>query len=74
MLLGILQVAGIRLKRSTIRVYLHSSLHGPKVIAQPELSGKGGDKVAGGNSRSEAERAKAANSMTENLNYLQESR
>jgi hypothetical protein len=70
MFLGILQFAGIRLKRPTIRAYMLSSLHGPKVIAQPGWSGKGGDKVAGGNCRSEAERAKAANLMTESLIYL----
>src|SRR5579863_1207613 len=28
-------LAGIRAKRAAIRVYLLSSLHGPKVIAQP---------------------------------------
>jgi hypothetical protein len=30
-----LLLAGIRAKRTTVRIYMHSSFHGPKVIAQP---------------------------------------
>jgi hypothetical protein len=33
-------LAGILSNGGTIRVYLYSSFHGPKVIAQPEWSGK----------------------------------
>jgi hypothetical protein len=31
-----LLLAGIRGQRATIRIYMRSSFHGPKVIAQPE--------------------------------------
>jgi len=34
-LLGTVLLAGISERRATIRVYMHSSFHGPKVIAQP---------------------------------------
>jgi len=34
-LFGTLLLAGIRPYRATIRIYMHSSFHGPKVIAQP---------------------------------------
>jgi len=34
-LLSTLLLAGISEKRATIRVYMHGSFHGPKVIAQP---------------------------------------
>jgi hypothetical protein len=34
-LFGTLLLAGIRAQYATIRIYMHSSLHGPKVIAQP---------------------------------------
>jgi hypothetical protein len=35
MLLGTVLLAGFSGKRATIRVYMHGSFHGPKVIAQP---------------------------------------
>jgi hypothetical protein len=35
MLLGTLVLAGFREKLATDRIYVHSSFHGPKVIAQP---------------------------------------
>jgi hypothetical protein len=39
--------AGMRSKHATIRVCMHSSFHGPKVIAQPGVRGKhGNDGVA----------------------------
>jgi hypothetical protein len=34
-LLGTVLLAGNSEKRATIRVYMHGSFHGPKVIAQP---------------------------------------
>ena len=34
-LLNTLLLAGIRAKRAAIGIYMHSSFHGPKVIAQP---------------------------------------
>jgi hypothetical protein len=33
---GILLLADTLPERATVRVYMHSSFHGPKVIAQPE--------------------------------------
>jgi hypothetical protein len=40
MLCSVLLLAGILAERATIRVYMRSSFHGPKVIAQPGWSGK----------------------------------
>jgi hypothetical protein len=37
---GTLLLAGILSNRAMIRVYMRSSFHGPKVIAQPAWSGK----------------------------------